>query len=141
MDLLRISQDRHLTPIQAGWIGGAFAWGYVITQILGAILAFISKTSRLAEEKRRPLLDEILFPIAFPAPAAEDFVDVVPVREISRQLSPCVPRGQGSIRHTPSSAGHPPTGLTLFDCRPHRLSNQLAISGPALNTPYSAWPP
>lgn len=47
MALPYISQDLNLTPIQVGWIGGAFAWGYVITQILGALLALKLGSRRL----------------------------------------------------------------------------------------------
>lgn len=39
MALPYITKELALTPVQAGWIGGAFAWGYVITQLLAAILA------------------------------------------------------------------------------------------------------
>jgi sugar phosphate permease len=39
MALPYIAADLALSPIESGWIGAAFAWGYVITQILGAVLA------------------------------------------------------------------------------------------------------
>lgn len=39
MALPYIIKELALTPVQAGWIGGAFAWGYVITQLLAAFLA------------------------------------------------------------------------------------------------------
>lgn len=39
MALPYITKELDLTPVQAGWVGGAFAWGYVITQLLAAVLA------------------------------------------------------------------------------------------------------
>ncbi|WP_248796452.1 MFS transporter [Pseudomonas sp. MWU13-2105] len=39
MALPYMTKELALTPVQAGWIGGAFAWGYVITQLLAAVLA------------------------------------------------------------------------------------------------------
>lgn len=39
MALPHIAKDLGLTPVEAGWIGGAFAWGYAITQIGAGYLA------------------------------------------------------------------------------------------------------
>ena len=39
MALPYMSKELGLSPVEAGWIGGAFAWGYVITQLLAAVLA------------------------------------------------------------------------------------------------------
>ncbi|AQH01517.1 MFS transporter [Burkholderia sp. KK1] len=39
MALPYITKEMSLTPVQAGWIGGAFAWGYIITQLLAGLLA------------------------------------------------------------------------------------------------------
>lgn len=39
MALPHITKEMSLTPVQAGWIGGAFAWGYIITQLLAGLLA------------------------------------------------------------------------------------------------------
>ncbi|SAK62984.1 major facilitator transporter [Caballeronia glebae] len=39
MALPHITKEMGLTSVQAGWIGGAFAWGYIVTQLLAGILA------------------------------------------------------------------------------------------------------
>ena len=39
MALPYIIKDLNLTPVEAGWIGGAFAWGYAITQLGAGYLA------------------------------------------------------------------------------------------------------
>lgn len=39
MALPYMTKELGLSPVEAGWIGGAFAWGYVITQLLAAVLA------------------------------------------------------------------------------------------------------
>ena len=39
MALPYITKEMHLSSVQAGWIGGAFAWGYIITQLLAGLLA------------------------------------------------------------------------------------------------------
>ncbi|MBK5418096.1 MFS transporter [Pseudomonas sp. TH31] len=47
MALPYMAVDLNLTPVEAGWIGAAFAWGYVITQVLGAFLALRFGSRRL----------------------------------------------------------------------------------------------
>ena len=39
MALPHIVQELKLTPLEAGWLGGAFAWGYVVTQFIAGYLA------------------------------------------------------------------------------------------------------
>jgi sugar phosphate permease len=39
MALPYITKEFTLTPVQAGWIGAAFAWGYIVTQLLAGYLA------------------------------------------------------------------------------------------------------
>jgi sugar phosphate permease len=39
MALPYITKEFMLTPVQAGWIGAAFAWGYIVTQLLAGYLA------------------------------------------------------------------------------------------------------
>lgn len=39
MALPYISKELSLTTIQAGWLGGAFAWGYLFTQLIAGVLA------------------------------------------------------------------------------------------------------
>jgi sugar phosphate permease len=39
MALPYMTKEFTLTPVQAGWIGGAFAWGYIVTQMLAGYLA------------------------------------------------------------------------------------------------------
>ncbi|MBN3722681.1 MFS transporter [Burkholderia sp. Ac-20379] len=39
MALPYITKEMHLTSVQAGWIGGAFAWGYIVTQLLAGLLS------------------------------------------------------------------------------------------------------
>ncbi|MFK3971494.1 MFS transporter [Pseudomonas sp. NPDC087358] len=39
MALPYMTKELGLSSVQAGWIGGAFAWGYVITQLVAAVLA------------------------------------------------------------------------------------------------------
>jgi sugar phosphate permease len=39
MALPYITKELSLSPVQAGWIGGAFAWGYIVTQLLAGYLA------------------------------------------------------------------------------------------------------
>ncbi len=39
MALPHMTKALGLTPVQGGWIGGAFAWGYAFTQLLGGYLA------------------------------------------------------------------------------------------------------
>ncbi|MFC0401455.1 MFS transporter [Paraburkholderia rhizosphaerae] len=39
MALPYIAKEFTLNPVQAGWIGGAFAWGYIVTQMLAGYLA------------------------------------------------------------------------------------------------------
>lgn len=47
MALPHITQEFGLSSIEGGWIGGAFAWGYVITQVGGAWLALRFGARRL----------------------------------------------------------------------------------------------
>ena len=39
MALPYITKELTLNSVQAGWIGGAFAWGYIVTQLLAGYLA------------------------------------------------------------------------------------------------------
>ncbi|MCU5775015.1 MFS transporter [Erwiniaceae bacterium BAC15a-03b] len=39
MALPHIVAELNLTPLEAGWLGGAFAWGYVVTQFTAGFLA------------------------------------------------------------------------------------------------------
>lgn len=39
MALPYMTKELGLSSVEAGWIGGAFAWGYVITQLVAAVLA------------------------------------------------------------------------------------------------------
>lgn len=39
MALPYITKEFMLTPVQAGWVGAAFAWGYIVTQLLAGYLA------------------------------------------------------------------------------------------------------
>jgi MFS family permease len=39
MALPHITKEFTLTPVQAGWVGAAFAWGYIVTQLLAGYLA------------------------------------------------------------------------------------------------------
>jgi MFS family permease len=39
MALPHMTKALNLTPVQGGWIGGAFAWGYAFTQLAGGYLA------------------------------------------------------------------------------------------------------
>jgi sugar phosphate permease len=39
MALPYITKELSLTSVQAGWIGGSFAWGYIVTQLLAGYLA------------------------------------------------------------------------------------------------------
>lgn len=39
MALPYMTKELGLSSVEAGWIGGAFAWGYVITQLIAAVLA------------------------------------------------------------------------------------------------------
>jgi len=39
MALPHITKELSLTEVQAGWLGGSFAWGYLITQLLAGYLA------------------------------------------------------------------------------------------------------
>jgi sugar phosphate permease len=39
MALPYITKEFALTPVQAGWVGAAFAWGYIVTQLLAGYLA------------------------------------------------------------------------------------------------------
>ncbi|MFL9933942.1 MFS transporter [Paraburkholderia sp. RL18-103-BIB-C] len=39
MALPYITKELALSSVQAGWIGGAFAWGYIVTQLLAGYLA------------------------------------------------------------------------------------------------------
>jgi MFS family permease len=47
MALPFIVRSLGLTPVQAGWIGGAFAWGYIVTQLGGGYLAIKYGARRL----------------------------------------------------------------------------------------------
>ncbi|WAH60782.1 MFS transporter [Pseudomonas silvicola] len=47
MALPHMSAELNLTPVQAGWIGGGFAWGYALTQLLAGWLALILGPRRL----------------------------------------------------------------------------------------------
>ncbi|PLZ02272.1 MFS transporter [Burkholderia sp. WAC0059] len=47
MALPRMSAELHLSPVQAGWIGGAFAWGYALTQLLAGYLSLKFGARRL----------------------------------------------------------------------------------------------
>ncbi|VVE27037.1 MFS transporter [Pandoraea capi] len=47
MALPHITQELGLSPIQAGWIGAAFAWGYAVTQLGGGIIALLFNPRRL----------------------------------------------------------------------------------------------
>ncbi|MDQ7982547.1 MFS transporter [Paraburkholderia sp. SARCC-3016] len=39
MALPYIAKEFALSPVQAGWVGGSFAWGYIVTQMLAGYLA------------------------------------------------------------------------------------------------------
>ncbi|PXW25657.1 MFS transporter [Paraburkholderia caballeronis] len=47
MALPHMTKELGLTPVQAGWIGGAFAWGYALTQLLAGYLALKFGSRRL----------------------------------------------------------------------------------------------
>jgi MFS family permease len=47
MALPHMSAELNLTPVQAGWIGGGFAWGYALTQLLAGWLALVFGPRRL----------------------------------------------------------------------------------------------
>ncbi len=47
MALPHITKDLGLTSVQAGWLGGAFAWGYALTQFAGGYLALRFGSRRL----------------------------------------------------------------------------------------------
>ncbi|TDV25534.1 sugar phosphate permease [Paraburkholderia caballeronis] len=47
MALPHMTKALGLTPVQAGWIGGAFAWGYALTQLLAGYLALKFGSRRL----------------------------------------------------------------------------------------------
>ncbi|WP_083438922.1 MFS transporter [Herbaspirillum autotrophicum] len=47
MALPHITRELALTPVQAGLLGAAFAWGYAITQIGGGIIALLVNPRRL----------------------------------------------------------------------------------------------
>ncbi|MHA7685750.1 MFS transporter [Cupriavidus sp. PET2-C1] len=47
MALPYITKELSLTPLQAGWLGGSFAWGYIITQLLAGYLALRFGSRRL----------------------------------------------------------------------------------------------
>lgn len=47
MALPHMSRELGLTPTQAGWIGGSFAWGYALTQLLAGYLAMKFGARRL----------------------------------------------------------------------------------------------
>jgi MFS family permease len=47
MALPHMTKALGLTPVQAGWIGGAFAWGYALTQLLAGWLALKFGSRRL----------------------------------------------------------------------------------------------
>ena len=47
MALPYITKELTLNSVQAGWIGGAFAWGYIVTQLLAGYLALRAGPRRL----------------------------------------------------------------------------------------------
>ena len=47
MALPHMTKELGLTPVQAGWIGGAFAWGYAFTQLVAGYLALKFGSRRL----------------------------------------------------------------------------------------------
>ncbi|OZI38559.1 MFS transporter [Bordetella genomosp. 10] len=47
MALPHITKELGLTSIEAGWVGAAFAWGYVVTQVGGGLIALLVNPRRL----------------------------------------------------------------------------------------------
>ncbi len=47
MALPHVTKELGLSPLEAGWIGGAFAWGYAFTQLLAGYLALRFGSRRL----------------------------------------------------------------------------------------------
>ncbi len=39
MALPHMTSELQLTPVEAGWIGGSFAWGYALTQLMAGYFA------------------------------------------------------------------------------------------------------
>ena len=77
MALPHITREFGLTPVAAGWIGGAFAWGYAITQLGGGFLALRFGSRRLIG------LCLVLFGAAATATGlAHDFWQLVAIRSL-----------------------------------------------------------
>lgn len=77
MALPHIVNELGLTPMQAGWIGGSFAWGYAITQLAGGYLALRFGSRRLIG------LCLVLFGLAATLTGlAHDFWELIAIRSL-----------------------------------------------------------